>query len=215
MRTPLKALILCLAAATLAACASPPLSRPAPDRRLFNISAQRPEAAPAPKNAPLAATVLKVRPLQINPAFQGKEMVYRLGDSRFDSDYYNTFFTQPAQNLTGQVRQWLARAGLFGNVVDSTSQVADTHLLEGMVNALYGDFTDKGAPKAVMEAQFFLVANKGDAYTVLFEKDYSRVVAFQPGGGDAAALAQAYNKALAEILAELEADIRQALNSRK
>ncbi|WP_243310644.1 ABC-type transport auxiliary lipoprotein family protein [Fundidesulfovibrio agrisoli] len=207
MRTPLKALILCLAAATLAACAASPLSRPAPDRRLFNISAQRPETAPAPK----ASTVLKVRPLQINPAFQGKEMVYRLGDSRFDSDYYNTFFTQPAQNLTGQARQWLGRAGLFGNVVDSTSQVADTHLLEGMVNALYGDFTDQGAPKAVLEIQFFLVSNKGEAYTVLFEKDYSRTVAFQPGGNDAAALARAYNTALAEILAELEGDIRQAL----
>ena len=211
MRTPLKALILCLAAATLAACAASPLSRPAPDRRLFNISAQRPEAAPAPKAAPLAATVLKVRPLQINPAFQGKELVYRLDGSRFDSDYYNTFFTQPAQNLTGQVRQWLGRAGLFGNVVDSTSQVADTHLLEGMVNALYGDFTDKAAPKAVLEIQFFLVSNKGEAYTVLFQKDYSRTVAFQPGGSDAAALAQAYNTALAEILAELEGDIRQAL----
>jgi len=207
MKPLVTAVILCSALAALAACAASPLTRSAPERRLFNIAAQRPEAAPAPR----ANTVLKVRPLQINPAFQGKEMVYRLEGSRYDSDYYNTFFTQPAQNLTGQVRQWLGRAGLFGNVVDSTSQVADTHLLEGMVNSLYGDFTDKNAPKAVLEAQFFLVANKGDAYTVLFEKDYARAVAFQPGGGDASALAQAYNQALAGMLAELEKDVREAL----
>jgi cholesterol transport system auxiliary component len=215
MKQRLQTLIVCAAtgvlAAMLAACAPPQLNRPAPERKLYNISAERPEAA-----APLKArTALKVRPLQISPAFQGKELVYRLGDTQFESDYYNAFFVQPSQNLTGQTRQWLSRAGLFGNVVDSTSQVQDTHLLEGMVNAFYGDFRDKGAPKAVLEVQFFLVQNQGDNYNVIFEKNYAKAVAFEPQGGDASALALAYNQALAQTLAELEKDLRAALTASK
>ena len=191
-------------AAVLSGCGASPLNRPAPERKLYNISAQRPDAATPPRDN----TVLKVRPLQISPAYQGKEMVYRLGDTAYEQDYYNSFFVQPAQNLTQQAQQWLSRAGIFSSVVDSTSQVMDTHLLEGMVNALYGDFRDRSAPVAVLEAQFFLLKNKSDNYTVAFSKSYSKAVPFSAGFKDASGLAEAYNKALAEVLAELERDLR-------
>lgn len=205
--SPLRTLALAItAAALLSACVASPLNRPAPERRLYNISAQRQETA-----APAAdKTVLKVRPLQVSPAYQGKEMVYRLGEVQFEQDYYNAFFVQPAQNLTQQTQQWLARSGIFSNVVDSTSQVMDTHLLEGMVNALYGDFRDQGAPKAVLEVQFFLLKNRNDNYTVAFSKSYAKSVPFSPGFKDASGLAEACNKALTEVLTELEKDLHDA-----
>lgn len=197
----LAALALCLTAA----CAAP-LSRPAPERKLYNITAQRLEsAAPATDKS-----VLKVRPMQVSPAYQGKELVYRLGETEFESDYYNSFFVQPAQNLTQLAEQWLARAGIFANVVDSTSQVTDTHLLEGMVNALYGDYRDRAAPKAVLEVQFFLLKNRNETYSVAFSKSYRKAVPFASGGKDAAPLAAAYNQAMAEVLGELEKDLRGA-----
>lgn len=198
-RVVLAVLTLCL----LAACAAP-LSRPAPDRKLYNITAQRQESLPAGTDK----TVLKVRPMQISPAYQGKDMVYRLGETEFESDYYNAFFVQPAQSMTQLTEQWLGRAGIFSNVVDSTSQVMDTHLLEGMVNALYGDYRDRAAPKAVLEMQFFLLKNRNETYSVAFSKSYRKVVPFASGGKDAAPLAAAYNQALAEVLAELEQDLR-------
>jgi cholesterol transport system auxiliary component len=199
------AAILALVMLSLAAACTAPLNRPAPERRFYNITAVRPEVAPPAADK----SVLKVRPLQISPAYQGKEMVYRLGETEFESDYYNAFFVQPANNLSQQAEQWLGRAGIFGHVVDSTSQVADTHLLEGMVNALYGDFRDKTNPKAVLEAQFFLLKHKNDTYSVATSRSYRREVPFPAGSRDASPLAAAYNKALAEILGELEKDLRE------
>ncbi|WP_243359105.1 ABC-type transport auxiliary lipoprotein family protein [Fundidesulfovibrio terrae] len=204
--TPVLTVLAALAVLGILAACSAPLNRPAPERRYYNITAVRPEAATPASDK----SALKVRPLQISPAYQGKEMVYRLGETEFESDYYNTFFVQPANNLSQQAEQWLGRAGIFGHVVDSTSQVADTHLLEGLVNALYGDFRDKANPKAVLEMQFFLLRNKNDTYSVAFSKSYRKEVPFQAGFKDASGLAAAYNTALAEILGELEKDLRGA-----
>ena len=197
--------LLTLAVSMLPGCAAP-LNRPAPDRRLYNITAQRPDtAAPAGDKS-----VLKVRPLQISPAYQGKEMVYRLGDVEYETDYYNTFFVQPALNLTSQCAAWLGRAGVFATVVDSSSQLQENYLLEGMVNALYGDYRDRNAPKAVLEAQFFLLRNKGGDYAVAFTRTYRKEVPFAAGAKDPAPLAEAYNQALAQMLTELERDLRGA-----
>jgi cholesterol transport system auxiliary component len=192
--------------AQFAGCA-PTLSRPAVERRLYNITAQRADAA-APQQD---KTVLKVRPLQISPAYQGKELVYRLAEVEFESDYYNVFFVQPSNNLSQQVEQWLSRAGIFSHVVDSTSQVADTHLLEGLVNALYGDFRDRANPKAVLEIQFFLLKNnKNENYSVVFSKTYKKAVPFSSGFKDAGVLVTAYNQALSEVMEELEGDLKGA-----
>lgn len=206
LRFGVAALLAVVALSVLSGCAAP-LNRPAPERRFYNITAQRPETA---QPAPGDKTVLKVRPLQISPAYQGKEMVYRMGDVQFESDYYNTFFVQPSSNLTQQVESWLGRAGVFGNVVDSTSQVQDTHLLEGMVNALYGDFRDRANPKAVLEMQFFLLKNKNDTYQVVFSKTYKKEVPVAGGFKDASGLAEAYNQGLSQILGELEKDLSAA-----
>ncbi|KAF0232699.1 MAG: hypothetical protein FD177_2296 [Desulfovibrionaceae bacterium] len=200
---PVRCLLAVLALCLLGACATP-LSRPAPERKLYNITAQRLESLPAATDK----SVLKVRPLQVSPAYQSKEMAYRLGETEFESDYYNSFFVQPAQNLTQLTEQWIGRTGIFSNVVDSTSQVMDTHLLEGMVNALYGDYRDRAAPKAVLEVQFFLLKNRNETYGVVFSKSYRKAVPFTAGGKDASPLAAAYNQALTEILVELEQDLR-------
>lgn len=200
-------LTLAIAALTLLPACTAPLNRPAPERRFYSIEAKRPDVtAPAPRDA----TVLKVRPAQISPAYQGKEMVYRLDDVRFESDYYNAFFVQPASALTRQIEQWLGRSGVFGHVVDSTSQVRDAFLLEGMVNALYGDFRDKAAPKAVLEAQFFLLASVNESYQVAFSRSYRQEVPVPAGFKDASGLAEAFNAALAATLKELEKDLRAA-----
>lgn len=198
------ALLLILLAVLAAACA-PPFSKPqALERRFYAVTAPRPQAT-APSQA---KTVLKVRPFQISPAYQSKEMVYRLGDTQFESDFYNAFFVAPAPALAQQTEEWLGRSGLFGNVVDSTSQLTDTHVLEAVVNAMYGDFRDKTNPKAILEVQFFLLRNKDDRYQMAFAKSYAQAVPFSAAFTNASKLAEAYNTALAQILAELEKDMR-------
>jgi len=199
-------LFLALAATLLAGCA-PVLDRPAPDRRFYTIAAARPQNAAQTHDK----TVLKVRPLRISPAYQGREMIYRMDEARYVPDFYNAFFVRPAIALTQQTAQWLDRSGIFGNVVDSTSRVADTHLLEGMVNALYADFRDRTNPKAILEMQFFLLKNKNDDYSVVFSKSYRQEVPFSTSGHDAGTLAEAYGMALTQILSDLEADLRTVM----
>lgn len=200
-----RACMLALAAVLLAGC-SPVVTAPAPQRHFYALIAKRPGLTPSSGDK----TVLKVRPIQISPAFQGKEMVYRLDDVEYESDYYNAFFVQPASAVSQAVEDWLGRSGVFGHVVDSTSQMQDTHTLEGMVNALYGDFRDRRNPVAVLEMQFFLLRNRDEKFSVVFQKTYTRNVAFPPVKSNAANLAQAYQQGLAEILAELEKDLRSA-----
>jgi len=198
------ALLSLIVAVLLAGCIGQALDRPAPERRFYTIAAARPQSAPPSQ----ARTVLKVRPLRISPAYQDREMVYRMDDTRYVSDYYNAFFTLPATTLTQLTQDWLGRSGIFGNVVNATSMVVDTHLLEGMVNTLHADFRDQASPKAVLAIQFFLLQNKNGDYSVTFSKNYQREIPFTPGADAAGALTEAYGKALAEILGELETDLR-------
>jgi len=198
------ALLSLLMAALLAGCMGQALERPAPERRFYTIAVARPQSAPPSQ----ARTVLKVRPLRISPAYQDREMVYRMDDTRYVSDYYNAFFVQPATSLTQLTQDWLGRSGIFGNVVNATSMVVDTHLLEGMINTLHADFRDQANPKAVLAIQFFLLKNKNEDYSVIFSKNYHREIPFTPGTDTAGALTEAYGKALAEILGELETDLR-------
>lgn len=198
-----RAAILAVLLAMLAACAPPFSRQSALERRFYALTATRAQAEQGRDK-----TVLKVRPFKVSPDFQGKDMVYRLGDARFESDYYNAFFVAPAPALAKQTELWLSRSGLFGHVVDSTSQLADTYVLEALVNAVYGDFRDKAHPKAVLEIQFFLLQNAGDSYQVAFSGTYGQAVDFSAKASDASRLAEAFNEALANTLARFEADLR-------
>ncbi|GAB6039004.1 hypothetical protein JCM15519_35630 [Fundidesulfovibrio butyratiphilus] len=188
----------------LSTACTPPFSRQsALERHFYALSVTRPQA-----EHNQSRTVLKVRPFKVSPDFQGKDMVYRLSDARFESDYYNAFFVAPAPALAKQTELWLSRSGLFGHVVDSTSQLSDTYVLEALVNAVYGDFRDTAHPKAVLEIQFFLLKNTGDTYQVAFSGTYTQSVPFSANMSDASRLAEAYNTALTQTLNRFEADLR-------
>ncbi len=186
----------------LAGCSLPHL--PAPEKRYYALNAKRPETlAPAsPKS------VLKVRSFDISPGFQARELVYRLGEHEFESDYYNLFFTPPGPAVTQQIRQWLRASGVFSNVMEEGSIVTADFALEGSVTSLYGDFRNKSAPKAVLEVQVFLLENRIESYPVLFQKTYRRETPFAFSGTDSTELAGALNQGLADILTELETDLR-------
>jgi hypothetical protein len=87
-----------------------------------------------------------------------------------------------------------------------------THLLEGAVTALYGDFSDPTAPQAVMEIQFFLsdplAANPPK---ILFQTGF-RIEAEIPEP-TSQALIQGWNNSLQGILQNFENDLRQFFKS--
>ncbi len=172
-----------------------------PEKRQYVLEAVR----TGERRAPAAGTRLRVRRFQVSRAFEGTELVTRRGELEYESDFYNVFFTSPASQVTEATKRWLERSGLFEHALPAASAIESTHVLEGAVPALYGDLRDPAAPKAVLEIQFFLVAEASEPPAILHRKTYRRETAAP--GGSAEALVVAWSAGLAEILAELEADL--------
>ena len=150
-------------------------------------------------------SILEVRRFTIDSAFAVKSLVYRTGEFEYESDFYNEFLVSPAAMITDKTRNWLAESGLFGTVPDVGSLVDPTHVIEGNITALYGDFRDMSSPKAVMEMRFFLLKVKttGES-TPIFGKTYQATVDI--ASENPQDLVEAFDKCLEDILTSLERD---------
>jgi cholesterol transport system auxiliary component len=184
------------------ACLS--LEKSYPDKQLYVLDPQR-EAAPG---TPVAGTVLKIKLFRVSPQYEGKGLVYRYDRERVQSDFYEEYFVAPSPMVTECVRRWFTEAGLFGNVVDISSPVLVTHLLEGSVKAMYADLRTT-PPAAVLEMQFFLLDETGDAARIVYQKSFSQAVPIKDATGPS--IITGLNQALATILTTVEADLRPIL----
>jgi len=109
--------------------------------------------------------------------------------------------------LTDEVRKWMEMTGAFEHVLDFSSHLDATHVLEASVAALYGDAANPAARKAVIEIQFFLIDDRVAPPTVAFRKNYRREIALKDAKADA--LVSGWADGLTQILAEFEGDLRQ------
>lgn len=163
----------------------------------------------AQPNSPSRGMVLAVRGFTIDPAYDSRSLLYRRGESEYESDFYNVFLVAPQALISSQTRNWLAHLGLFKTVLEPGSLVEATHILEGNVLALYGDFRGQSLPRAVMEIRIFVVKSRGSMPEVIFTRDYQ--ASRQAKEHTADALVAAFNQCLAQILTELERDLSEAL----
>lgn len=177
------------------------LKQAAPVKATFLIETPR----TAPARAIPAPMTLRVRPIQVAEPFEGREFVYRKSELSFESDFYHGFLVPPRALVTSQARRWLETSGLFRAVLDPTSKADATHTLEGNVTALYGDYRDQAAPKAVLAIQFVLLHEEGAAPQIVFQRGYRQEVPLDGRGAEA--LAKGWSKALAQILTALEGDL--------
>lgn len=189
-----------LAAAMIASGCS--LSRPAPVKQSFLLDAAR-TGATQPK---AFAGVLRVNRFTVAQSFNGRAMVYRADDQRFEVDFYNEFLALPATMMTERATSWLAAARLFDTVVPMTSGMDTHYLLEAEVTDFYGDFRSANDPRAVLAARFFLAREASGR--VLYERAIARSVPI--AGAGAAQLVRGLEQALSETLAQLEADLAGA-----
>ena len=199
----------------LLAASCGPLSRPAADRQLFAIepAARRADTPPRQPEvtsaAAAAAPALRVRRMQVARPYAGTGFVYRKAGGAFRSDYYNGFITPPAELLTSAVIDRLWNAGGFATVVDSTSAVPARYVLEGNVTALYGDYSDRNAPKAVIGMRLFVLDEHAKGSRLAFQKDYHAAVPIK--AASASSLVSGWNQALDWILDQVEVDLPSRL----
>ena len=157
----------------------------------------------------LPGTMLDIRRFRAAPPL-GKELVYRESNARYESDFYNQWFVVPDVMLTQQTTSWLTAAGLFQFVMDSSGSLPPTHILEGTVTALYGDYRASPA-KAVLGLQFVLVHDAAASMDMIWHNQYRKEVEVMERSPEA--LVSGWNEALRSILTALEADMRQTLKT--
>lgn len=180
------------------------LGRSYPEKHSYILEAVR----PGETQASIPGTVLKIRKFRVSPAFEGKELVYRTNDARYEGDYYNEWFVPPNAMITQQIVNWLTRAGLFQYVMDSSGPLPATHRLEGTLTALYGDYRATPA-KAVLAVQFFLLHEASAQAEVLWHQEYWKEVNVMEQQPEA--LVSGWNEALRLILSALDEDLTRTL----
>ena len=190
-----------LALFVLGSCVS--LTKSFPDKHYYALDVTR-HGEPG---VPVSGAVLDVRGLFVSPSFEGKELVYRTGDTRYESDFYNTWFLSPSAMLTQQMQNWLRNARLFEHVVTTPSYMDATYILEGTVTALYGDYRQQGGHKAVVGLDIVLIEEISARPAIVFQRDYQQKVELTVTSPDA--LTRGWNQGLEQIFMALEADLRR------
>ena len=176
------------------------------DKQQFVLSAVR-EGQAAPTGTD---HILELRRFSVDSAFKGKGLVYRRGDFEYETDFYSEFLVSPSDLITEKTRNWLSESRLFQRVLDIGSQVDPTHVMEGNIAALYGDYRDQSAPRAVMEMRMFLLhLPSGEDPVFVFGQTYQASVKVASEGPEG--LMEALNRCLVQILSDWEKDLNEKL----
>ena len=199
----LKMMAVGLFLAGLAGCVN--LTRESMPRQLYALNI---ETAPAPGRVMMPGTILKMRAFQEMPRYRGREFIYRLSNVRYQTDYYNLFLVSPGALLAEETGRWLAQCGFFERVVDASSRVRATHLLEGTVVLMEGDFRKAGAPRAALGVSMTLIDQRANLPAIVFQKHYVQFAALSNTAP--ATLVEGWNKALQTVLVDFESDLAAA-----
>jgi hypothetical protein len=179
------------------------LDRDPPETARYLIEARRDGPAGDP-----AELRLEVRNFHAQSPFAATRFVYRTGEERYETDFYREFLVAPERMLADQTRGWLAAAGLARVVLGPGARTAPTHALEADLVGLYADYRRPEAAEAVVELRVFVTRIPDE---VLAQHVYREVEALD--GADPDRFAAAAGRAVARILARLEADLRGLLGA--
>ncbi|GJQ60775.1 MAG: hypothetical protein D8M57_17125 [Candidatus Scalindua sp. AMX11] len=185
------------------------IERSYPEKSYYVVNTSR-DGAVLPAES---GTVLAVRRFRISPQFEGKSLIYRLSDISYESDFYNEFFVPPVSLFTEEVHQWMIGAGLFQHIVDPSSYLEPSHVLEGAITALYGDYRESASPKAVLGIHFFLLHQVSGSYEIIFQRQYRREEPLEGNTSDD--LVKGFNTGLKKILTQFETEVQTTITNIK
>ncbi len=183
-------------AAALSACSLP--KRPALEISSWMVA---PERTGTPYK-PRTDLWLKMGAASAAPPFDGKSLVYRMGDQRYEKDFYNTYSALPNEMVSNATRQWLNNAQIFSMTVGQGNSFFPYYILQTSIEEFYGDYRVR--PEAVVTIEFFLTATDPQKRNPVIGKNrYTKRVTLKDNTPEALVLGQ--QLALAQILKEYEA----------
>jgi len=196
--TLLKWMICAMSVVTLTACSLPKQAAVQPVSWMI-----APERTDTPYK-PRTGFWLKVGSISVTPPSDGRSLVYRLGDQRYEKDFYNIYSTIPSEMIANATRQWLNNANIFSATIGQSNTFFPYYTLQASVEEFYGDYRVR--PEAVVTIEFFLaVANGGKTSPLIGANRYSKRIALKDNSPGALALGQ--QQALAEILKQYEGEL--------
>ena len=184
-----------------AGCVS--LERSYPEKRYFVVEL----GENTQRSNPAGDKTVMVSGLRISPRYADKSFVYRTSESGYEGDFYNQFLISPDTMLSEELRRGLAASPAFKYVVGPSSPLQPNYVLEGSVNALYGDFRNLDKPVAVLEIEFFLHNEDNTNPGIILQKRYVKTVPLS--GRSPEALVKGWSQALGSILTDLKTDLEQ------
>lgn len=178
------------------------LQKAYPEKRKYAIEARRSGEPQSRLDNP----ILAVRVFNPPPVNKGSDFIYRIGPNEFVGDFYNGFIIEPGTLLSYETAFWLAASGIFNEIVPLSSRLKPDYVLEGYITALHGEMVDRAHPSAVMSIEFLLIDETKGASQLRFHKHYLQRIPIE--NADPAAVIEGWNKALGNILGNLENDLR-------
>jgi cholesterol transport system auxiliary component len=188
-------------AALIAGCSA--ITREAPVRQTFLLE---PKLPPALTQAQPGA--LRVGGVNVAAPYRGKAFVYRLGELRFETDFYVEFLVPPAAMLTEQTARALTAAKPFARIAGPGTSADADWVLDGFADALFADTRDSGKPAAELSITYYQSPAGGIEQTPVWTHEYRKRVPMRDGSP--VAYADALNGAFGEIVAELAVDLSRA-----
>lgn len=175
------------------------------ERRQFLLEADHPQNIQHKRTD----ITLEVRTPVAADKFDTSQLVYKVGQASYETDFYNEFFISTGPMLGDEIHTWLDESGIFKAVVGASSKIIPDKHLETKIIRLYGDFSGD-EPAAEMKIQFLVIDSTGEKEIIEFNKTYS---CRQPlESNEVERLILAYNMCLEKILAELEGSLAARYN---
>lgn len=150
---------------------------------------------------------LFVHSTTVIPQFANVNFVYRTSKIDYLTDYYNEFFTLPANLINQAITKYLSGTNIFRFVTNEQYLIKIRYLLTSEVTELYADYRNRNCPKAVMKIQFNLFRNSRGKNIMLFNKTLSAAAPLRYK--DSKSLVNAWNVDLEIILRRLSYNLRK------
>ncbi len=175
-----------------------------PEKRLFSLD---PDPALATITQGQAAPLL-VKAFDIAPVFNTTAFVYRLDDSRFETDYFNEFIVPVSEMVTEEIQTSLIETALFVPY-SRHSRPGTVYRLSGKIIRICGDFRDKMSPAAVIEVHVLFERWGMNKPETVISKHYLGKTSLKTT--DPHGLVQGWNQGLGIILEALYQDLLDRL----
>jgi ABC-type uncharacterized transport system auxiliary subunit len=200
-------LIVAAGSVALAGCMGA-LSKSPPEKQRYFLTVERPEGT-----GQKGRGLLRVHRVRVSPVFERKGFVYRTGESTFEHDFYNEFFSAPTVMLRRVTTEWLGASNVFAGVISAREPGDPDWVLEARASRLYADIRESDSPVAVLHMEFAVINARSPKLAVVFEKQYRTNIPTARASPEA--FVEGWTEGLTQILTGLEADLRKSFGRRR